>query len=163
MTSYLLDHVVPAAYSVLPKSMASPAATAMLISIALQESKCAARRQLGGPARGFWQFELGGLEGVRRHPSTQRPLEVALAGLCYPASLPAKDALVAIEHNDALACVFARLLLFTLPTAVRDREEPSEAWVQYLAAWRPGKPHPETWPGNYARAWALASPITETV
>jgi hypothetical protein len=156
MLNCLHRFVLPAAYDVLPAKMQSPAASAMLLAIALQESKCAHRKQVNGPARGLWQFELsGGVVGVRSHPATRPHLQVALASLCYPALLQPSSALLAIEHNDIVGCVFARLLLWSLPDALPTAAQPGDGWRQYLEAWRPGKPHPETWPANFARAWTL--------
>jgi hypothetical protein len=120
----------------------TPAAHQMLMTIAGQESGWKHRRQLhNGPARGFWQFEAGGVRGVMRHPVSAGP---ALA-LCGNLGVPfvADDIHEAIETNDALAVGFARLLLFT------DRSPlPSDAaagWDYYLRNWRPGKPHTATW------------------
>lgn len=156
MLNYLHTFVVPAAYSVLPLKMNSPASTAMLLAIALQESKCCSRRQLeGGPARGFWQFETAGISGVRLHPASSAHLDRALVALCYASTLTVKPAQQIVEHNDVLACVYARLLLYTLPTSLPDRTEVNQGWAQYLDAWRPGKPIHHTWPANFARAWAL--------
>ena len=57
--------------ALLPKQMSSPAAIAMLLTIGLQESKFIYRRQVGGPARGFYQFEqMGGVAGVLHHYQT---------------------------------------------------------------------------------------------
>jgi hypothetical protein len=149
VTSYLHRHIVPAAYDVLPKQMASDDASAMLIAIA---------RQVNGPARGFWQFEAnGGVKGVLRHPSTRTYAKAALVALCYRSTLTPAEIHAAIEHNDMLACVWARLLLWTLPDALAQSHEPEKAWGHYLAAWRPGKPHPKTWDAHYTRAWAMVT------
>ena len=153
---YLRAHVLPAAYAVLPKAMQSPAATAMLIAIALQESKCCHRRQLGGPARGLWQFELGGLRGVLSHKASKPHLANALEALSYPVTDDATVPYVAIEHNDVLAAVCARLLLWTLPAPLPGPQEPSVGWGACLSAWRPGKPHRETWDAHYAEGWKVA-------
>lgn len=155
MLELLAHHIIPAAYAVLPSRMQSPEATAMLLAIALQESRCVYRRQVKGPARGFWQFELAGVAGVRRHPASQQHLKVALACLCYPRTLAIADAHAALEHNDVLACVCARLLLWTLPSELPAKDEPDRGWDQYFAAWRPGRPHPDTWHEQYVRAWEL--------
>jgi hypothetical protein len=32
------------------------------------------------------------------------------------------------------------------------------AWAYYLNTWRPGKPHPETWPALYVQALATTAP-----
>lgn len=129
----------------------------MLLAIGLQESRFLERRQLPvGPARGFWQFERGGgVHGVLEHPRTIEPVKHALRSLRYPylASFGAeREIWEALEHNDVLAAVFARLLLWTLPDPLPTAEQPSEAWRQYLAAWRPGKPHFDSWPTFYTEA-----------
>lgn len=152
---YLLRHVFPAAYALLPEKMASPAATALLLAIALQESRCCHRRQVNGPARSFWQFEVGGIRGVLSHKASKPHLANALAALSYPVTDDATVPYVAIEHNDTLAAVCARLLLYTLPSPLPAREDVDGAWRQYLKAWRPGKPKPETWVDHYCAAWAL--------
>jgi hypothetical protein len=58
-----------------------------------------------------------------------------------------------VEYSDVVACVFARLLLWTLPQRLPQPTETDMAWRQYIDAWRPGKPHPQRWPERYARAW----------
>lgn len=152
---YLHRSVVPATYTLLPERMATQRATAMLLAIALQESKCIHRRQMGGgPARGFWQFEKdGGVAGVIAHHASRPAIGTVLETLRYP--VYADECYRAIEHNDVLACAFARCLLWTLPAALPDRDEPDRAWSQYLDAWRPGTPHPETWAGYFDQAWRV--------
>lgn len=157
MTTFLLDHVFPAAFAFLPASMDTPAARALLLAIALQESHCTHRRQVRGPARGFWQFEKGGgVKGVLKHPATSALAHATMTGLQYP-DTSVETAYAAIEHNDVLACVFARLLLATVPEPLPTRLEPEAAWQQYLAAWRPGKPHRHTWDACYEEAWSLVA------
>lgn len=156
MTStYLRAHVLPAAYAVLPIGMDAPGATAMLIAIALQESKCCHRRQIGGPARSFWQFEMGGVRGVMSHKASKAHLANALEALSYAVTDDATAVYMAIEHNDVLAAVCARLLLWTLPAPLPGRDDAETGWQQYLAAWRPGKPHRDTWDAHFAAAWAV--------
>jgi len=154
MIEFQYRFILPAAFSLLPTSMRGEKAEALVLAIGLQESKFLYRRQIGGPARGFWQFEETGVRGVLRHALTDVEAAAALTQLCYrgPSLFSVHDA---IGHNDVLACAFARLLLWTLPDALPNRDELDRAWTQYLAAWRPGKPHPETWKANYERAWAL--------
>lgn len=160
MIGHLLAFAIPAAYTLLPPAMNSMAATAMLAAIALQESKAQWRRQIGGPARGFWQFERGGgVVGVLTHPSTQHTIESVCGQLRYP--VHPDQCYMAIEHNDVLAACFARCLLWTLPDPLPLEGDADEAWRQYLRAWRPGKPHPDAWAANYARAWDLASRGTD--
>jgi len=139
----------------MPKKFDSPSARAMLIAIGLQESRFEHRKQIGGPARGYWQFEeYGGVRGVLESPLT-RDLIVAV---CRKIVMPADRSLCygAIAYHDALACVFARLLLWTIPASLPRRpEDAGKGWDQYIAAWRPGRPHRDTWDGFFRRAWSM--------
>lgn len=160
MTGLLLHYVLPAMRGVLPAKMDSAEARAMLLAIALQESRASARRQQNfGPARGLWQFELGGVRGVMKHPSTRSHARDVLRLLHYDHLIGAKNETSAIhqvlEHNDLLAAAFARLNLWWLPNALPHREQMQAAWSQYLAAWNPGEPHFSTWPAYHEQAWAL--------
>jgi len=141
-------------HELLPARFDSHAATVMLLAIGLQESKFVHRTQIGGPARGFWQFERGGgVRGVLTHRSTERYAE----SVCLLRRVPAGAETVykAIADDDLLACAFARLLLWSSPGALPTTT--SAAWNYYNALWRPGKPHPETWDGYFAHAVALAT------
>ncbi len=149
-------YTLPAAFSVLPTRLESPEASAMLLAIGLQESRFDARRQRGGPARGFWQFEREGLRGVLTHPVTHAIVARLLTDLRYDPDLEAVFG--ALEHNDVLAAAIARLLLLTLPSSLPGPDNPAAAWRQYVEAWRPGRPRRDSWDGLYARAWALADP-----
>lgn len=157
MIYHTYAHTVPAAYSFLPEAMRSSEATAMLLAIGLQESKFSARRQLPkGPARGFWQFERGGgVYGVMNHRSTARHATRILDSLRYQKGMDDYKVHAALEHNDVLACCFARLLLWTIPSALPKRGDLDLSWGQYLAAWRPGKPHVATWPEHFDLAWSI--------
>jgi hypothetical protein len=156
---YIRDVVIPAALHMLPGSMDSPEARAMLLAIGLQESKLTYRRQVGGPAHGFWQFEQGGgVVGVLTHAATKGILGGVLADMNQPAT--SSGCYDAIVDNDILACVFARLLLFTLPNKLPANTQPDEGWRQYVAAWRPGAPRPETWADNFNAAWNLIQGTT---
>ena len=120
----------------------SPQAQVQTLAMGLQESRFEHRVQINGPARGFWQFETAGVTGVLRHEASRDAAREVLARLAYADTSPQKIH-AALEHNDVLAACFARLLLWTdarpLPTTATD------GWAQYLATWRPGKPHPNTW------------------
>lgn len=98
-------------------------------------------------------FEIAGVRGVLSHKASKPHLANALAALAYPVTNDATTPYTALEHNDVLACVCARLLLWTLPSPLCGQNDPEGAWQQYIAAWRPGKPHRETWDGYYAAAW----------
>lgn len=153
MIDHVLTYVLPAAYSLLPAKMQSPEATALLIAIGLNESRFVHRRQIGGPARGFWQFELGGgVQGVLRHQASRPAILNAIRALEYRTD-DAAALYVALEHQDTLAACFARCLLWTLPGALPGPNDAERAWNQYLDAWRPGEPHHEIWKGNYTMAW----------
>ena len=152
------DVIYQATMKLLPAPMDSPPARSMLFAISMQESRLLYRRQLGGPARGFWQFELGdpvsrgGVHGVLMHSATGALIRGVLGALQYD-----HDPLTsyrAIEHNDILACAYARLLLYTVPQALPVKQDPQEGWRQYLASWRPGRPHPTTWEPFFQQAWA---------
>lgn len=153
---FLLETAIIPALRLLPSNMDSDAAIAMLIAIALQESRIEHRRQIGGPAHGYWQFEQGGgVRGVLTHPATKDAIQSALVALDYPATTDAGDCYAAIEHNDILAACFGRLLLYSLPDTLPHRAAVDQAWDQYLKAWRPGRPHRETWDAFYEQAWGL--------
>lgn len=126
----------------LPEKMDTPQARVMLRAIALQESRCVHRKQIRGPARGYWQFEKGGgVRGVLTHSATSDLAIDVCTTLNYSASSEVVYGVLA--DNDTLACVFARLLLWTLPAPLATTED--AAWNQYIDAWRPGKPHRSTW------------------
>lgn len=151
-----LDRVLP-----IIEIPASPEAERMLIAIAGQESGWTWRYQLkprgpeadgAYPARGFWQFEhRGGVAGVMRHPQTAERAR-ALCDACH-VYFDSDDVWRALEGHDALATGFARLLLWTEPDPLPKTR--AQGWHQYIANWRPGKPHPDAWPDN----WKLASSV----
>lgn len=147
------------ALALLPARMSSPQAEAVLLAIGLQESGLIHRRQVGGPARGLWQFEQGGgVRGVLLHPLS-RPHALAV---CEARSVkPVPSAVYAeLEHDDILAAAFARLLLWTDPAPLPAVGEVGKSWDLYLRCWRPGKPHRNRWDDCYARAMdALAGGV----
>lgn len=154
--SDVLQAVIFPGLALLPRRMNSPEAIAMLLTIGLQESRFTHRRQIGGPARGFYQFEQGGgVVGVLQHRQTREIVCSVLDRLQYDRNI--STSYNAIEHNDTLATVYARLLLWTLPHALPGPGESELAWMQYLDAWRPGKPHRATWDEFYRQAWAICS------
>jgi hypothetical protein len=148
----VLRYTLPAAFSLLPPAMETPAARVLLLAIGLQESRFEHRRQLGGgPARGFWQFEQGGgVAGVLAHPASRGRARAVCMALCYQSSVPV--VYDALADNDVLAAAFARLLLWTLPEPLATTAD--DGWRQYLAAWRPGTPREGTWAASYQTAAA---------
>lgn len=135
----------------LPPRMTSDAARVVLLAIGLQESRFQYRRQIRGPARGFWQFERGGgVRGVMQFPTTAAPAREAATRYGVE---PTVDAVYnALEHQDELACAFARLLLWTDPQALPSASNVGGGWQLYLRTWRPGKPHPHTWADLHQQA-----------
>lgn len=155
---YLHRYTIPAAFALLPPRMDSPDARVLLLAIGLQESKFAHRVQVRGPARGFWQFEQGGgVAGVFAHPRTGVYAGAVCQALAEAPTVP--DAYAALAHNDVLACALARLLLWTLPGPLPAVTDAEGAWTQYLAAWRPGKPHPATWAAHHLGAQAAVGNV----
>ena len=157
----------------LPPAMDSKEARVMLYAIGLQESRFTHRAQVidgggKGPARGYWQFERGGgVTGVLRHPASR----FWANSVCNARNIPAQplNVWLALETDDVLAAALARLLLFTDPARLPAVGEQSESWTYYLRNWRPGKPHPRTWPECYGAALkavgasdSLISSSTET-
>jgi len=154
MIDSILRYTIPAAMDVLPAEMSSVPSTAMLLATGLQESRFLERRQIShGPARGFWQFELAGVEAVMSHPSSAMHIAAALRQLRYPHTVLPPFIHTALEHNDVLACCFARCLLWTHPSKMPTREDPDRGWRIYVNCWRPGKPAPNTWSGLFLEAW----------
>lgn len=131
----------------------SVSARVVTMTIAGQESRWTYRRQIGGPARSFWQFEKGGgVSGVLNHPSTVLKAKAICGVLDIESDMT--TVFEAMAWNDTLACAMARLLLWTDPAplpAVGDKEG---AWQYYLRTWRPGMPHPESWSGLYDQSLA---------
>ena len=143
-----------ATMKLLPERMDSVPAKAMIHAIGLQESRFEYRRQINGPARGFWQFEPGdkaAIAGVLGHHATRDAIRKVLSALRYNDSWSVSYE--AIEHNDILACAYARCLLWTLPGKLPTVHEPDKGWQQYLDAWRPGRPHSRTWRTYFDQAW----------
>lgn len=144
-------YVIPAAYSILPDEMASPEATVMLLAIGGQESRFNHRRQVRGPAKGWWQFEQIAVDDIITRTATRPAFLDVIRALRYD-DLGASYIHEIIEHNDILACVFARLNLWLIRGPLPAVGDMEEAWRQYLNQWRPGKPHPDRWPSNYLAA-----------
>lgn len=144
--------VLKDAFDLLPEKMLGSSAVQMLLAIQLQEDRELRRRQWPkGPARGAWQFEKGGgVRGVLNHDKT---IDAAIR-VCAARGVAATEQQVweALEHDDVLACCFARLLLWADPKSLPLLGDEEEAWECYLRTWRPGKPRPQEWPENYKEA-----------
>jgi hypothetical protein len=146
----LSDALMPA-FAILPMPMDSPAARVQLLAIGLQESRLTYRQQIGGPARGLWQFERGGgVKGVFSHPSTTAHCRLLALSRDVPWDV---DAIYnALDRDDPLAAGMARLLLFADSKPLPRVDDAQGGWDCYARNWRPGKPHRETWDAYHAQA-----------
>jgi hypothetical protein len=146
------DTVLRGTYrEVLPAKFDTREANVLLLAIGLQESKFEHRLQVGGPARGFWQFERGGgVTGVLSHEDT-RDYAKAVCAIRTVATFTA-NVYAALADDDLLACSFARLLLWSDPSPLPELGHAGAAWEYYLRNWRPGKPHERTWGDYYSQA-----------
>jgi hypothetical protein len=162
----IVHNAIEPALALLPPQMDAPEARVMLLAIGLQESRFMHRFQkvvgqpyIKGPARGFWQFELGtqasrgGVWGVVLHDASR----YWLAHLCESRRVPfkAEEIWGAIENDDVLAAGLARLLLFTDPKRLPAVGDVDGAWGLYAyRTWRPGRPRRETWDEFHKQACA---------
>ena len=145
-----LSRVIEPGLALLPSYMVSDEARVLLMATAGQESGLSVRKQAGGPARGYWQFEPAGVSGVSASNGAS-----FLQGVCATLDVRWADVSTAIEYNDPLACVVARLCLWADPAPLPAIGNKSGAWSYYMNAWRPGKPAPSRWDVAYATALSV--------
>jgi hypothetical protein len=144
------------ALAILPSAMDTREARVMLLAIGLQESRFMLRRQVGGPARGFWQFEegtkmsRGGVWGVYLHDSSRYWLDrlCASRGVLFQPDVIYRM----LDTDDVLAAGVARLMLFTDPKRLPSVTDTDGAWALYLRTWRPGKPRRDSWNALHEQA-----------
>lgn len=136
----------------LPLAMDSTKARWLMLTTGLQESKFEHRFQVlngggKGAARSFWQCEEGGaVKGVMTHHATGAHLH----RICDERGVAWERRAVwnAIENDDLLACALARLNYWWTPGSLPEVGDYEGSWRLYCdVAWRPGKPHRETWNG----------------
>lgn len=145
------ENIIVPAMKLLPEKMNSDKSNIMLLAIGLQESRLVHRKQIGGPAKGLWQFEKGGgVKGVMTHSTSAGLAKTILEKRRHEISIA--SAYDALEHDDILACAFARLLLWTDPYPLPELGQDRRAWNLYLRVWRPGKPHEATWADLYRQS-----------
>jgi hypothetical protein len=150
-TQTVIITAIDPALTLLPARMDSARGRVQMVAIGLQESRLVHRQQIGGPARGLWQFEQGGgVAGVLRHAATAAHAVTLCAARGVQAV--ARDVYNQLEHDDVLAAGFARLLLWSDPGPLPAIGDSQGAWQLYLRTWRPGKPHRRTWDALYAEA-----------
>lgn len=150
----IIATAVDPALALLPARMDSPQARVLMLAIGLQESRFQYRRQMGnGPARGFWQFEAGGgVKGLMTHTASRDDAR----RIAQIRGVPWEQRAVwaALEQDDVLAAAFARLLLWTDAYPLPRTDDAFGGWDYYVRCWRPGKPHPQTWPALHRTARA---------
>ena len=138
-----LGQIIVPALATLPAQMDSPEARLMLLAIALQESGLRVREQNGGPARGFWQFEINGVLAVMHNTRTADTVFHWCAdnGITYGGS----GIYNRLATDDELTCVFARLLLWADSRPLPEIGDCMGAYELYERTWRPGKPSYIRW------------------
>ena len=144
-----LHGIVPA-LGILPPEMDTHDARVLLLAIAQQESRLAARWQDGGPARGFWQCETASI-AVANQSATDHVAAVMRA-LDYDGLT--QDPMIAyyITYDIILAAAMARLILWCDAAPLPDQHDATGGWACYLRNWRPGKPAPKRWADAHAMA-----------
>jgi hypothetical protein len=161
--------IINAGLAMLPLKMTSREAVVMLLAIGKQESDFEHLAQIIrgapiGPARSYWQFEVGGLTAVMSHKASR---ETCL-GLCEAEGIRPVPRDVWEVFNlppetgsgQALPAAFARLLLWTDPRPLPAIGDADGAFKYYLRNWRPGayKTNPDEvrsrWM-NVSYPWAL--------
>ena len=132
-----LDNDIRQGLALLPPQMGTRPARVLMHAINLQENPMRYEQQVGGPARGDYQFEKGGgVKGVMTHPASK-----ALAQDVCRARGVAFDAEAiyqAIGRDPVLAAALARLLIWTDPKLLPAPTDEQGAWDLYLRTWRPG-------------------------
>lgn len=131
----------------------------LLLATAGQESSWKDRRQVGGPAHSFWQFErFGGVARVVAHaragPMVQR------IGRALEIPVDADTLFTAMIWNDQLATAMARLNYWIDPAALPKPGDEQGAWDVYDRVWAPGKPDRARWHIRYQEAWTAIQHAT---
>ena len=141
----ILHSAIEPALALLPSIMDTPSARVLLLTFGLQESRFEHRDQLEkggkntvlGPALSFWQFErAGGVLGVLQHKASR----IHAGRICAARGVNADRRAVweRMAVDDVLGAAFARLLIWTDPSAMPAMTDVDSAWRLYLRTWRPG-------------------------
>lgn len=161
LTNIVETALLPA-LALLPHHLDTRLARVLMLAIGLQESGFEHRYQIvkgggKGPARSFWQMELGsretkgGIWGIYLHRASSELLRL----LCRErdCQFDPQSIWEQIERDDVLAAGCARLLLLTCAKPLPALGDVEGAWRYYAKdTWRPGKPHRKTWDAFYANA-----------
>ncbi|MDR2213961.1 MAG: hypothetical protein LBE21_10105 [Pseudomonadales bacterium] len=147
-----LREVVVPALALLPVKMDTPEARLLLLAIGEQESGFAHRRQIKGPARGLFQFEVIAVtEVMTRTETAALALAVCVQRGLSRYSTP-EQVHAQLEQDDVLACVFARLLVWLDPAPLPPLAYEEGAWRYYRRCWKPGADHVHRWSESYKHA-----------
>lgn len=145
-----LAQAIAPALELLPGVMDSPEACVLLLAIGAQESGYLTRQQVGGPAHGLWQNESPVQQLLLNNPASAALVQQLCAQRCVDAlPMAMYEALLA---DDVFAAGIARLILWCNPNPLPEIGDVQGAWDYYLDTWRPGRPRPDSWNGNYAAA-----------
>lgn len=148
-----LSAVIIPALGYLPGELDSPEARVMLLAVALQESGLRTRVQdNSGPARGFWQFERGGVIAVLDNSVSMQGMRDLCRSFAV-APIPS-DVYYTLTQDDVFACGVARWYLRCDPHPLAELGDADDAWLGYQVSWGPGQPKPEAWAANYGAALA---------
>lgn len=165
LVGHVLREALEPALKLLPPHMDSTRARVQVLASGAQESRFEHRYQVldtpgvKGPARGLWQFERGGgVAGICKHRDTHELLRL----VCRERDVGFEPAAIwgRLEYDDVLAAACARLLLWADPQPLPQIDDTAGAWECYLRTWRPGQPHPQTWPACHAAAVVAVIPAT---
>lgn len=136
----VLREVIPVAARYLPPAMRSDESDVELLAIGLQESELNDRRQgtvkRPGPARGLLQFEITGVRGVMKAAASRAHLQRVCAAREVP--FDARAIHLKLEHDDVLAFILGRLLLWTDPRPLPAVGDLDGGFDYYVRNWRPG-------------------------
>lgn len=154
----LIKESINPALNLLPPVMNSFPAVVQLCATSIQESRIEHRKQIGGPAVSFYQFEKIGIKDVLERPTSRQHAIKACEVFDVAPTVNDVYAIFQKTEGDILASVFARLNYWnersplpSLTTPPTTRE--AAAWAYYIKVWRPGKPHLSSWPMAYWRAY----------
>ncbi len=101
------------------------------------------------PALAFLKLDsLAARHELLAHPAAAQRMRLA----CMERGVLATPATLweAMKTDDVLGACAARLLLYTLPGQLPIASV--DGWNQYVDAWRPGKPKPDTWAAHWQTA-----------
>ncbi len=152
----LKSEALDPAFSFLPPKMASQNSIILLGATAIQESNLEHRKQVGGPAVSFWQFEKIGIKEVLINAATKALAADACKLHGVPADVNSVYEFFKTPQGDILAAIFARLNYWTNRNALPNFNRPNSEtlyWEYYKSTWRPGKPHLHRWPRSFWRAY----------